>query len=125
MDWTGLDPLRSLVPLEHLAVLKSYLINGDVLNAGALNIRLFISLLFIRLKSGSTSLNKKHWQFLLIRGNFAYIHSAYESHRHRGLEGTELIICNDFIQLANSSEMFGFQIKKAHLPSFLFVQNPT
>ena len=21
MDWTGLDPLRSLVPLEHLAVL--------------------------------------------------------------------------------------------------------
>ena len=22
LDWTGLDPLRSLVPLEHLAVLK-------------------------------------------------------------------------------------------------------
>ena len=24
MDWTGLDPLRSLVLLEHLAVLKTY-----------------------------------------------------------------------------------------------------
>ena len=27
--WTGLDPLRSLVPLEHLAVLKTFILETN------------------------------------------------------------------------------------------------